>query len=215
METNHFGKMSRRKACAIFDCQGFPIGNAFLIKEMSFMALNSEIPTTLYLQLPCAYSNLSRHDRKCVKHSKNMYHGLGFANMPDDCKFSIAITKLKEFFRAACESQSDATMGYPRGNYHAKNILDNSGIPCISLDAVGIPKHLEKLGYLPEDFIPCCRHATVMLRPFRCTQLTTYLLAQHMKCSIEKNIYFSPRVQVHVMDEETLKDPGKLQRETA
>ena len=98
--------------------------------------MNSEKPITLHLNLPYAYSHLFKHEQKCVDYSKALHH-------------------LQDFFKAIFETDPSAIIGYPRGNCHTKNLLDNCEISSINLNAVCIKENISKLfdkfDNFPED----------------------------------------------------------------
>ena len=141
--------MSGENVHAIFDCQGISLCPFFLIREMSFMSLNSEKPTTLHVNLPYVFSHLFKHEHSSVNYSKARHH-------------------LQHFFKAIFETHPSAIMGYPRENCHAKHFLDNCDIPSINLDAVGIKESISKLfdtfDNSPEDIKPCTWHSKTWLK---------------------------------------------------
>ena len=111
---------------ALIDCLGFPIGNTFFVKEFSFIGLDSMKPSTFHVELPYAYSHLPKLDQRRANYSTNVYHGLGFANIPGDEEYSAAIIKLKDFFASVLQAHPSAVIGYPPKNYHAKTVLDTA-----------------------------------------------------------------------------------------
>ena len=63
-----------------------------------------------------------------------------------------------------------------------------------------INKLFETIDDIPENIKPCSSHLKQRAKSFKCTHLTTYVLARYVKHLLNKKVNFSMHIQVKEID---------------